>query len=782
MLLRITIPSRRLIIATAVSGLAVVLLLYPLPVKAATESWYLRSNAGAACGSGDRESLNQTEGTSAATKVLDSTGDTWNRTETARTIGAGTWQLFFDADTTSVVGGSPNKNKVTVLVERRNSSCVVQGSAIINVEVTTTEGGIFENSDASASAGDILTMTLTKTGGDETITLRYDDAASGNADSRLVHPGEPITVSVSDTATLKDSAQSAVAAAGLTESVARVLGISMSLSDIPKLSESMRVALGAALSDTASFKESVAVATGFPTTDNGNLAGDVAFVVTRVEQEDGGDYGGDLASTIGDLATSKDDGLQKVAVRFICDLASSNKGKQEEAADIIGDLASSNNGKYQEAAVDIIGDLVSSNNGKQLKAATNIIGVLASSNKGKQQKAATDILGALATSNKDALQEAAADIIGALATSNDEALQEAAAGIIGALATCNHKAFQEAATDIGLRAALEVEDAAEITAIFNAVSENPDVLANLEIPHEALAAEVPPTPGEGGWYSTGSPAPRERILTKFTRKVPSAHIAIEKHNGLPSWVSPLPSDQVVNAILRFTPENFQPEDMISNHVTFYVDKAWLKARRIHPWSVQFSRFDLEKGTWDPLHGKLVREDAERIFYTVAPSRFSLWAISGASKVPPMRFRSDRLKISPLQAHTGQDVRIQLQVTNVTAQPQEYNAVLWLNGQVHASKSLTIDNNSTEPVIFDVRLNPGNYKVRVDKLYGVLTISSPTPEGGSRLFVGPYPDAGPNGHTGANPNGRAKTGPYADASPNVHTGHNPNSQVDANQRT
>ena len=274
---------------------------------------------------------------------------------------------------------------------------------------------------------------------------------------------------------------------------------------------------------------------------------------------------------------------------------------------------------------------------------------------------------------------------------------------------------------------MDVEDAAEITALFNAVSENPAALANLELPHEALVGETPPTPGEGGWQVTGSPAPIERILTKFTREVPGAHIAIEKLNGFPSGVSLLPSDKVVNAILGLSLENFQPEDTVANHITFYVGKAWLKANRIHPWSVQFSRFDDEEGTWVPLRGKLVREDAELIFYTVSPPRFSLWAISGASKVPPIRFRADSLKISRLRADARQDVRIQLQVTNVTTQSRKYNAVLWLNGQVHASKSLTIDNNATETVIFDVRLDPGNYKVRVDKLSGDLTIGSPTPE-------------------------------------------------------
>ena len=129
--LRSTRDPLRLVLATAVTGLALALFLlfFPLPVQADPESWYLRSSAGAACGNGDQESFNQTAGTSAATKILDAVGDTWNRTETARTISPGNWQFFFDAATTT---GSGQPNKVRVLVERRNSSCVVQGAAIID--------------------------------------------------------------------------------------------------------------------------------------------------------------------------------------------------------------------------------------------------------------------------------------------------------------------------------------------------------------------------------------------------------------------------------------------------------------------------------------------------------------------------------------------------------------------------------------------------------------------------------------------------------------------------
>ena len=269
MLLRITRHPRRLVTAAAVTVLAAALFLlfFPLPVQADPEIWYLRSNTGAACGLGDQESLNQSAGAEVKTKVFDGNGDTWNRTETVRTIVAGTWQFFFDATTGS---GTGSPNKVTVLVERRNSSCEVQGSPIINKAVATSKGATEEFSTNAATGavtfatGDILTVTLTQTSGGQTVTLRYDNAAGSDADSRLVHPAEEVLASestltdsaqievatpVSDTGALSDSAQSALAvavseAAGvLTESIARVIGINFSLADIPSLLESIQTAL-----------------------------------------------------------------------------------------------------------------------------------------------------------------------------------------------------------------------------------------------------------------------------------------------------------------------------------------------------------------------------------------------------------------------------------------------------------------------------------------------------------------------------------------------------------
>src|SRR3972149_1846600 len=81
------------------------------------------------CGPGTRRPLNQTPGTTPATQDITSE-HTWNRVESARTIAAGNWSVVADV-TTGSGGGGPNR--VTCVVERRNSSCVVL-ETLLNVQ------------------------------------------------------------------------------------------------------------------------------------------------------------------------------------------------------------------------------------------------------------------------------------------------------------------------------------------------------------------------------------------------------------------------------------------------------------------------------------------------------------------------------------------------------------------------------------------------------------------------------------------------------------------------
>lgn len=223
------------------------------------ETWYLRDGAGAACGPGDRESLSEAAGASVATKVLDGTGDTWNRTESpARSIAAGNWTFYFDI-TCGSGGGAPNR--VTVLIERRNSSCAVQ-EEVVNEEITVSKGVTDEYStepvdpgQVDFADGDILTVILTQTNGGQTVTLRYNDSDPSDADSRLVHPDEAGAVEevFEETANLAEAMSRKLA---LKRSAAETADVGEALSTPATLRRSLVEAanVGEALSTSRGYK------------------------------------------------------------------------------------------------------------------------------------------------------------------------------------------------------------------------------------------------------------------------------------------------------------------------------------------------------------------------------------------------------------------------------------------------------------------------------------------------------------------------------------------------
>ena len=167
--------------------------------------------------------------------------------------------------------------------------------------------------------------------------------------------------------------------------------------------------------------------------------------------------------------------------------------------------------------------------------------------------------------------------------------------------------------------------------------------------------------------------------------------------------------------------------MYAAHVTLRVEKAWLEAGGLHPWSVQFGRFDPAGLVWRPVTAKRVGEDEEYAYYSVAVSGFSTWALSGSTDVPPAVFRVDALTVTPSQAAEGQSVTIDARVTNLTQQAAEFSVSLWLNTQVSAAQRVSVAANATAPVSFTVRAKAGFYEVRIDRLMAELTVQvAPTP--------------------------------------------------------
>ncbi len=113
--------------------------------------------------------------------------------------------------------------------------------------------------------------------------------------------------------------------------------------------------------------------------------------------------------------------------------------------------------------------------------------------------------------------------------------------------------------------------------------------------------------------------------------------------------------------------------------------------------------------------KVVGEDQERVFYTVPPAQFSLWAVSGSSELPPMQVRVDNLRIVPNQITEGQSVTVEAEVVNNGTTTARHNVVLWLNRRVHISRLVTVLSGDSQTVSFAFKPQAGSYEVRVDRL-------------------------------------------------------------------
>lgn len=180
-------------------------------------------------------------------------------------------------------------------------------------------------------------------------------------------------------------------------------------------------------------------------------------------------------------------------------------------------------------------------------------------------------------------------------------------------------------------------------------------------------------------------------------------------------------------MMEMSLEGFDNQDVVAAHTTLFVEKQWLDANQVHQWSLQFNRFDDERDAWRPAPAKRVREDAERVYFSVVIPGFSLWAITGSVNVPEVVFFVDELTITPSEAVEGEPVTIGLTVTNLTSSETEYNASLWLNSRVDTVRLVPIGANETVRVTFTVEPEVGSYDVRMDRLRGSLVVkAAPVP--------------------------------------------------------
>ena len=298
------------------------------------------------------------------------------------------------------------------------------------------------------------------------------------------------------------------------------------------------------------------------------------------------------------------------------------------------------------------------------------------------------------------------------------------------------------ATADALEAGAEDNPGALGNALGSGVAQNALALANLcaVILCEPFVPEDPPAAGQvdpdgGQWGDiTDTPPFIEDILGKFFDPNPQANLAFEEFSVLPAGVPELPAGQILNTntdgaplYLSIKPENFLEEDLVSAHVTMFVEKTWLQANQVHQWSVAFTRFDETNQSWRPAPAKRVREDQERVYFTVAIPAFSLWTIVGSVEVPEVKFREANLVVDPAQPSSGQEFEIRARVINLTGQAEQYTASLYLDSSVSETQLVEIAANSTVSVTFNVTLPTGDYDVRIGGLLGSFNVQAePTP--------------------------------------------------------
>ena len=91
----------------------------------------------------------------------------------------------------------------------------------------------------------------------------------------------------------------------------------------------------------------------------------------------------------------------------------------------------------------------------------------------------------------------------------------------------------------------------------------------------------------------------------------------------------------------------ESKDIQAGHVTISVPKDWMRVNNIHPWAIQFPKFDEEINEWVSFTGKRVGEDFANVYYSVPPSGFSLWSITGSESVPPIQFVIENVQVLSL---------------------------------------------------------------------------------------------------------------------------------------
>ena len=258
---------------------------------------------------------------------------------------------------------------------------------------------------------------------------------------------------------------------------------------------------------------------------------------------------------------------------------------------------------------------------------------------------------------------------------------------------------------------------------WNLPAVDPELPPPRRVGDDVSAQYVLPQAKAGEWaLVVGSPGIIDAIWAKFNRSLANVQVLVEVLSSPPAGAPDLPSGQIANSFFRVDFEGVAPDDIAVAAGIVSVEKSWLDANQVHKWSVQFDRFDEQQGAWVPFPSKRIREDAQRVSFALVVPGFSVVAVTGSREIPEQAFRVTDLGISPESPSAGEEVTISARVTNTGPQRAVYPAELWLNHSVEDAQTIVVESGATAPFSFTASKPEGEYRVRVERLLGELTVA------------------------------------------------------------
>ena len=244
---------------------------------------------------------------------------------------------------------------------------------------------------------------------------------------------------------------------------------------------------------------------------------------------------------------------------------------------------------------------------------------------------------------------------------------------------------------------------------------------------DSLATYNVPKTRAGAWVTlVQDRAPFDHILGKFSKDLSDVGVSLEDLSKSGEGLPDLGSGRIVGPYFRVEIGNASPEDITVAHVTIFVEKEWIQSNGLHPWSIEFNRFDDGLNVWVPFPSKRIREDSTRAYYSVAVPGFSVLAVSGSESLPEEVFKVSNLAVIPSAPLSDEPFTVSVGVTNTGTSLATYPGSVWLDGTVEAAQAIALEAGESRRVEFTLAKSTGVYQIRVDRSLANLIVGSPAP--------------------------------------------------------